>query len=133
MIRHYVFDCKCGKPIALHAEKIWQRFEDQDIPATAPHPLVIACFHCKRLGIYSLDEDSHHRTQYRVVSLDPPIETECFGWLQCDEASCGFLAPLFAAGTLSMQAEERTNEIASWSWDELRCHGGRLIRTLLKP
>jgi hypothetical protein len=92
--------------------------------STDVHSLVVPCFRCKRVGIYSSDENSPYGLPLRRAFPDQIVTTEFLGSLKCDATSCTFHVPLFSVSTAATTAAEREAEIASWSWYDLRCPAG---------
>jgi hypothetical protein len=127
---HYLFHCKnCDAPIVLHAGTLGRPFEPQAVRTNDSQSVAATCFQCKHIGSYSaLGTSPDYDSRWQALAPPQNVNTEFFGWLECEDRVCRTPLPLFSPVTATMAAEEREAEIAAWIWDGLRCPSGHTIR-----
>src|SRR5216684_2041630 len=109
---HYVFHCRCSRPIVLPVGTIEHIIVPPIDPSTLLRSVGLVCAHCKRVRSYPLGADSPHYDPIPPAILAPQSEEirTFAGWLKCDTESCTTRLPLFSLRSVPIDAEARHKE-----------------------
>jgi hypothetical protein len=88
--------------------------------------IAFACHSCKHLQAFNVEDFVSGQMQ----GLPRASDTVFCMWLECTEATCGLLVPLYGQWPLDFPENERVVDATSWVWDSLRCSAGH---TVAKP
>jgi hypothetical protein len=129
----YRFRCvECQRAILLPARKLDNIFQAPTRLTTDIDSVGIACWNCKHVANYSLNENSPdfrpYDPQFPSVFSIQLLATEFVKQLKCGEENCKIPLPIYGQWNDSTTDAEREADIATWVWHfDLHCPKGNLI------
>jgi hypothetical protein len=129
----YHFRCAaCERAILFPAQKLDNIFQAPNRLTTDIDSVGIACWKCKHVANYSLNENSPDYRPYdpvrHSVFATQLLVTEYVKRLRCGEENCKVPLPIYGQWNESTTDEEREADIATWVWRfDLHCPKGHLI------
>jgi len=130
MYLYHHLHCKdCGLPMMLHAEMIQQLFDGRDESSNDYQAIAVACRLCKSVDTYILSKQITGYNPKDQVYLTESLYADVvfLDRLECEAEGCGIRVPLFADWSPASTAEERTADIGTWQWENLKCPKGHSI------
>ena len=124
------FHCRhCQVPILLPYDTLGRPFGDPKLRGADYPSVFFACSRCKRVGSYSLNQNSPDYDPLGLLEVRQPLaeETMFLTWLECEGINCRIQKPLFAQWSPDTTELERRVDVKTWQWDGLRCPQGHEI------
>ena len=129
-IPHCCFHCaQCATPILLPHDSLGLPFAGPLVRRIEARSIGTVCPVCDKAGTYSLFHGCQgYNTRHRFVAARPQGNTMLIDWLRCEEHSCAYALPFFAALPDQDTEAELRKRAAGWNWDELLCTSGHAVK-----